>query len=397
MHILYFKQVVSFVILFGASLLAFAEGGFRLSEVIEASNKNVESIDACEVEETISASKKQYNSMAKKAEQVRQNNLERVLSGKDDRVNTHTGHSTLIFVSYSLPDAELKQILKSASEDKSILVVMRGIPKGSNLGQGIKHLQKLAMKYRPMPSVVINPLLFTDYGIDVVPAIVKLDASTLLQKKPKAIASVKGILDPIWLTDKIKGGAAGDLGVMGPIQDIKEQDFIQMAKDRMADVDFDEMKKGVLDRYLKNMTYHKLPPAKENRTRKIDPSVYVAKDIKDHKGNVLIKAGEIINPMSLQPFSLAVFFFDPTNPKQIQFVKKRSQEIFERTPGIQHIYVATHFETDRPDRFHAEVSKQFDGRVYLLQEHELERFKLEYTPSVVTGSNTHFVVEEVSL
>ena len=51
---------------------------------------------------------------------------------------------------------------------------VRGVPQGMSLGEGIKHLQALAAEFDPVQIVMVDPTAFRYYGVNAVPAVVKV-------------------------------------------------------------------------------------------------------------------------------------------------------------------------------------------------------------------------------
>ncbi len=86
---------------------------------------------------------------------------------------TESAYDTLIFVSYSLDDATLDDVLTAASGDARTAVVMRGIPDGMRLWDGVKRLQDMALTKDPVPNVILEPTLFETYAVTAVRGVVR--------------------------------------------------------------------------------------------------------------------------------------------------------------------------------------------------------------------------------
>ncbi|MCA2465501.1 MULTISPECIES: TrbC family F-type conjugative pilus assembly protein, partial [Vibrio] len=120
--------------------------------------------------------------------------------------SVYTGHSTLIFASYSLGKEGLKDVLDTASGEDDVVVVFRGIPDGMSIGDGIKAVQKLAEQMDPVPNVVINSVLFQKHNVTSVPTIVVLEEETKPGHDPKELAKVTGLSTLEWIRKEVDAG-----------------------------------------------------------------------------------------------------------------------------------------------------------------------------------------------
>ena len=72
-------------------------------------------------------------------------------------------------------------------------------------------------------------------------------------------------------------------------------------KKRALAIDWKAKQDAAVARFWNNQTMHSLPPASKDERWMIDPTVKVVKDVVDPKGNVLAKAGTIVNPLAQPP------------------------------------------------------------------------------------------------
>lgn len=316
----------------------------------------------------------------------------------------YTDHRMLVFASLSLGVQGLDDVLSAVSGQSDAVIVFRGIPEGMNLGQGVKAIQDLAAKKDPVPNIIINPQLFKSHNVTSVPTIIMLDGEQLLGQQPNVVAQVSGLADPSWLAREVKSGEMGDLGVRGPVEEISEPDLIDVAKARLAKIDWVEKKKKAIERFWLKQNFNELPKAIKARTREVDPSVVVTKDIAAADGSVFARAGEVINPLcdlrmecqpGTRPFTQAVVVFDPQDKKQMALLAKALPKI-RQEPGVQRItFIATALDKDKGWDSYKSVSDQIDSPVYLLTPDLISRFELEHTPTVITAKNRMFIVREL--
>ncbi|WP_429185543.1 TrbC family F-type conjugative pilus assembly protein [Aeromonas veronii] len=317
----------------------------------------------------------------------------------------YTDHRMLVFASHSLGTQGLDDLLTAVSGQPDAVIVFRGIPDGMNLGQGVKAIQDLAAKKEPVPNIIINPQLFKTHNVTSVPTIIMLDGEQLLGQPPKVVAQVSGLADPSWLTREVDSGKTGDLGVKGPVEGISEPDLIDVAKARLVKIDWAEKKKQAIARFWSKQKFNELPKATKTRTREVDPSVVVTKDIAAADGSVFARAGEVINPLcdlrmecqpGTRPFTQAVVVFDPQDKKQMALLSKELPKIRQET-GVQKVtFIATALDKEKGWDSYKSVSDQFDAPVYLLTPDLISRFELEHTPTVITAKHRKFIVRELA-
>ncbi len=283
--------------------------------------------------------------------------------------------------------------------------VFRGVPDGMSLGQGIAAIRRLAAGKDPPPAIVIDPTLFRAYDIGAVPSVVIVAAQAGSEEKPRPVARVAGLADPRWLLRAVEGGETGDLGIRGPLAAIAEADPITVAGRRLAAIDWEEKKRGAIARFWAGQRFNELPPAKKARTREIDPSVTITRDIVTTDGAVLAHAGEVVDPLCTgkekcapgrRRFTEAVVVFDPLDARQVKTLS-RALPVIRREPGVRRVtWIATRLDREKGWDGYREVTAQVDAPVYLLTAEIVSRFALEHTPSVITARGGKFLIRELA-
>ncbi len=325
-------------------------------------------------------------------------------------------YDTLIFISYSLDEATIRQLYEINAGSARTALVVRGLPKGTaTITQATVEIQRLAreMKLEPPPNVVINPVWFQQYRISKVPTVVALksptppqsgDQSTLAARKaPEEIARAEGIIDPEWLRRRITLGERGDLGVRGPVAEIEERDLIEEMKERAARIDWSKKRQQALARAWRNIPVEPLEKAREYRLRVIDPTFTVLKDITapdpHHPGKELVVArrGQKVNPLEAKPFTRLLVVFDPTDGKEAEFVRRRLPK-WEEEHGTGYAgtrLLMTSFSRDEGWDGYNRLVQSFGSRpLYALQKELRSAFALERHPCIAYAVGTRFIVEE---
>lgn len=333
---------------------------------------------------------------------------------------------TYIFVSHSLGDNVLTDILRRHAGRPDVTIVMRGIPQGMSLGEGIKHMQALASQFDPMPNVILDPTLFSQYGVTVVPSVVRVLGTQGVMEKfsvasritskaspnhPMMVAKVDGLHNDEWLNQKIERDNCSErhpclFGQQGPVFPIDEPDMIEEMKRRVASIDWEKKKSEAMKRFWTNQTFDALPLARESVTRVLDPSIHVVADINDANGNPVRRAGDVVNPLDMRPFTSVLVVFNPTREEEMAAVLAKVARLREKGYG-KFIYMATALDRSSayddkdmgPGWGHYEaVCDRLDSHVYLLTPEVKERWDIRVTPTFVTADNAakRFLIEEVA-
>lgn len=338
-------------------------------------------------------------------------------------------YEQIIFITYALGEQALYEILDDASVNENILVVMRGVPEGQNFYEGIKKIQEIAGAFNPVPNVIIDPELFKEFQIEVAPTIVQVElpyekeknhvlkslenfqsvedlelehmdsinqlTAILDQNKYKEIARVEGLTSTTFLNRQIQSGEFGNFGKRGPVVEIAEPDLIEVMKQQAAQIDWEEQKEGAIKRVWHNQQFQYLSNAPRERIRLIDPSIIMQQDIITPNGEYIVRKGDVINPFDIRPMDFALVIFNPLEKKQIPIAKAHGERL-KKLQGINQVmFLATETDKEGGWDYYNDLSDQLDEHVFLLTPDVKERFRLEYTPSLVQANNKQFMVTEL--
>ena len=177
-------------------------------------------------------------------------------------------------------------------------------------------------------------------------------------------------------------GAGKDLGVHGRLYEIVEEDMLSYVRRKAGEIDI----RALREKTVRNAgrAHGKLsavslgvPPAEEERVRRVDPSVKVANPVYDHAGRIVSPAG-IVNPLDHVPFSKPVLVLREDQ------VRPLLGEILEKKPTL--------LLTDGDVR---RASSLAGRMVYRASPFILERLGVEKTPSLVTQDGNRLRVREI--
>lgn len=323
------------------------------------------------------------------------------------------GRVTYVFLSRSLGKSAIEQIFDRAShnERKDVVFVFRGVPEGMAIVDGVQEIQKIAIKFNPQPKVIIDPSLFKAHGVTTVPTVVRSTGESAFVQALKrrdgtdgdekrdfgtTIAKVEGLDNDVWLMERIEAGERGDLGVHGDIRDISEPDLIDVMKAKVAAYDWTGKPEQVYRRAWNHQKFFILPTAEKGRIRTVDPTILVDKDIKDLTGRAIRKAGDRVNPLEIQPFTLTLLVFDPLSENEMRRVTRfMAREKMKGRPAP--VLIATRIDKNVGWDSYTKLTDRLDQHVFLMPQEVKDQFQLEMTPSVVTADNTKhvFKIEEL--
>ncbi len=305
----------------------------------------------------------------------------------DKTVIPHPGKPLkVVFVSFSLGDTALKGIFEEASGQDDALLVFRGPKPGQKLPGLFADLKRIMKDIAPVPNIVIDPTRFQKWAVSSVPAmVVEADDMALLQ--------VKGVSSVSWLNDKLKAGGNGDLGRLGDVYDIAEIDLLEEIKRRMAAIDWRQKQQQAIARFWDQQKFEVLPVALEDRERVIDMTVTAPRNLTAPNGQLIVRAGQTVNPLDKMPFGLCLVVFDATETAQVQWVHQLS--CLDKKARV--MYLATSVSSHDGWANLRALETSLNSSVYLLTPDVRSRFQLQHVPSLVEQKGNRLVVRERKL
>ncbi|WP_275096175.1 type-F conjugative transfer system protein TraW [Sedimenticola hydrogenitrophicus] len=186
---------------------------------------------------------------------------------------------------------------------------------------------------------------------------------------------------------------ARDLGVVGPVYPIAEQDMLQTIEQRLTALEasgeltrLEDDAKARYQAYVERPEGVQLPRATKNHTYYVDPSLTVPYDIKDHEGRIIHPAGTTVNPLDYMTLSKQLLFFDGDDPVQVEWARAMVESNSVHMKPIL---------TNGPV---LALMKEWQVRLYFDQQGMLiERFHIQRVPVIVTQDGTRLTVVEYGL
>jgi len=293
---------------------------------------------------------------------------------------------TLLFVSFSLGDTALKGIFEEAAGRDNVLLLFRGPKPGQKLPALMADLKRLLKGIDPLPNVVIDPTRFQRWSVTTVPDIV-------VEQDGKARLHVRGVSSLSWLDEQLKAGKQGDLGTLGDVGEIAEIDFLEEIKRRMGAIDWKQKQQQAIARFWEQQKFEVLPVAPADRDRSVDMTITAPRDLTATNGQLIIRAGQTVNPLDKMPFGLCLMVFDATVPAQVELIQHQSCQ--DKKARVMYLATSLPRQDGWEKLKHLENTMQ--APVYLLTPDVRSRFQLQHVPSVVEQSGNRLLVHERKL
>jgi conjugal transfer pilus assembly protein TraW len=293
---------------------------------------------------------------------------------------------TLLFVSFSLGESALKGVFEEAAGRDDILLVFRGPKPGQKLPALMADLKRLLNGIEPLPNIVIDPTRFQRWSVSSVPDIV-------VEQDGKTRLHVRGVSSLSWLDEQLKAGKQGELGTLGDVGEITEIDLLEEIKRRMAAIDWKHKQQQAIARFWEQQKFENLPAAQADRDRIIDLTITTPRDLTAPNGQLIIRAGQTVNPLDKLPFGLCLKVFDATEPAQVELIRHQSCQ--DKRSRV--MYLAT--QLLRQDGWGSlkELETTLKAPVYLLTPDVRSRFQLQQVPAIVEQSGNRLLVHERKL
>ena len=192
--------------------------------------------------------------------------------------------SFYLYVSASMGDKAVSQLLKEVSLSSNALLKVRGLPpKYSSLTQYIHSWRLILSKISGPVRIDIDPVAFRENDIDRVPAL-----SLIINGNTQLTAF--GITSTDWLIRQYRAGRRGNIGTYGTTYPISEPDLLELLRQRLKQQAWQQTQTSVQQRLqAKVFSYGvKTPTSRSTDTRIIPLSgrwhtPMIALDINDNQ------------------------------------------------------------------------------------------------------------------
>lgn len=180
--------------------------------------------------------------------------------------------------------------------------------------------------------------------------------------------------------------SAKNLGVYGPVFEIKEESLLQLIEKRLKtlkeggkiDIHQQELARKSGEKINRPTPISGVSKAKTYTKKEYDPSFVVSKDIKDHQGRIIARRGDIYNPLDYVAFGVPLVFVDGDDGSQVQWaISQKAKIILINGAPL-------------------ELEKQYNQPFYFDQGAVLTtKFGIEEVPSHVSQEDKHLIIETI--
>jgi len=183
---------------------------------------------------------------------------------------------------------------------------------------------------------------------------------------------------------------AADLGVRGATWAVAEPDLLVQIENRLADMErsgalarFEaEARERVRTRLEAPEPVAGIAPAREARSRRLDPAITVARDIRAHDGTLVAAAGTRIDPFRLAPLTRDLLFIDGRREAEVAWALGASRR--------SRIVLLAGRPLDLARRHGRPFFFDQGGRLS-------HRLGLRFTPSLVAREGAYLRIDEIPL
>lgn len=185
---------------------------------------------------------------------------------------------------------------------------------------------------------------------------------------------------------------ATNLGVVGQVYPIIEEDFLTFIQNRIALMQKNGEWNQIQNQFRNNVAKHADRPraidsithATQNKAWDFDPSVTIPYDLNDAEGRLIAKAGTTINPLKFISLHNAYVFFDGDDSKQVVWAKQ-VDSLFK---GKTKLILVNGSVIDNEKRFSKPIYFDQEGRL-------VKRFGIQHVPALVQQSGFKLKISEV--
>ena len=293
-----------------------------------------------------------------------------------------------VFISFSMTDGQIKDALQTAS-NAGAKVFLKGLKEGhDNILQTTKSIRMIAAGVKDPPETRFNPKAFEEFNVTQVPTIV-------FQDKDK-VYKARGITNLGWLKAQAKNGVEpGDLGPKGETYPVKERSIIESIEQRMANYDWEGQKEKTIKSFWSRQQFETLPAAKLDKVWFINPTVRVKSDVVNPRGDVLARAGDVINPLNVPTGQQNFLLFDATDTRQLEWASK---ELAKEHTG-QVVLMTSQISKEKGWDHLGALREHFQKEIFLLPKELIKRFHVTALPVLISPdmSKKVFKVEQFEM
>lgn len=277
-----------------------------------------------------------------------------------------------VYISLSMPASTIKSLFLEALDIQDrveTVFVLRGWdrPGPNTLVARLNALFPEAEQLGELPNVQINPVLFRNQAVELVPTFSRKDSDGHWQE-------VVGVTT---LEDAARRIGRGiDLGgVIGPSYSIEEPDILELIEKQAAKIDWEaeveRIRQGILTR---RTTGRALPHALHDDSYLVDLTIVNNQDLAGPQGDIFASAGETVNPLDYISLSRKYVFIDANEERHVNQALAWKQQ-------YQRITIISTLPVESLER-RQEVFGTLGQQVFESNDLLLRRFQIREVPAI---------------
>lgn len=333
------------------------------------------------------------------------------LAAADGDAKLPAGYRVTIFVSRSMGEGALRDLMSLHRNRKDVRFVFRGVPEGMSVPQFGWWLKELLQPKGDLIqdlNINLDPEIFDLADAELAPTMILEDLNVLDHAASggkdvgKIVARAVGYNDPDWLYERMLKGQTDERSTNAV--PVEEEDLRVRAEREASAVaarftrDPEVLKNRFWDRQASSLKLLPVQPAAVDRRRVLHFMFRAESEIRDNDGKILAFAGEVFQPNDVLPFDRRIFVFNPNIKREVDFV---DAELKRNRSGVSRIMLlVTEVPQTAPgqqpwDGLQALIDR-FGVQVFLLNEHFRSSFSIEATPTEIFPEQANGRVQVIS-
>lgn len=279
-----------------------------------------------------------------------------------------------VFVSFSMTDNEIREAFIAADEAGAEVYFNGMHDEDESFIDTMSRIRSIMADSDARPRARFHPKAFTELNVTQVPMILVATRGN--------VAYATGTLSFDWLKRNMAGlSGVTDYGLMGPVNEVAEDNIIHELQRRLQNVDMESRKQAAVDNFWRKRDFVDIPNATETKTFYINPTVKVSQDIVNPNGDVLARAGQVLNPLTTTPTYSEYYLFNANEPDHVQWALSHVDRTY--TQGSQ-MFMTSELDPDNGwDQLNG-LRRDFGSELYLIPKELIERFKVSALPTIIS-------------
>ena len=175
---------------------------------------------------------------------------------------------------------------------------------------------------------------------------------------------------------------------MGPLLPVIEPDLAEVFRAKAAAADFTGERDQTIARFWDRAALVGLPATKFGSSRVVDPTTWLAADLRDAAGHIVATAGTPLRASGAHQLRHRLVIFDATDDRQVRWADQVS-----RQPGLPAILMVSDFDRASGWAGWSKLVQRLAMPIYVLPGQLAARLQLRSVPTLVVPSGDGELLE----